>query len=253
MIWHGGITLFPNSVFVNKTAKDKTAGLFQDSQGSIIERAHLKRITTMKVADSGCSSSPEAQPQRGADWPLLKSYDNQSGLDATPGWHTEHLPLKMNCVLAKQALGINPVHTWIHSLSRGYQPARSAHLDRLRKPHHSCSQVTLPSVGCQHLLQRTVQTSPDCYGKSTVNVHNISGSKIRSGRLPLTVCPFLLFSRCNLCGTNIINRYIYKMDMNLSQQIKTFLSKIHENEVGIQNDCRKALEIGDLFGKYKFK
>lgn len=56
-----------------------------------------------------------------------------------------------------------------------------------------------------------------------------------------------------MCGTNIINRYIYKMDMNLSQQIKTFLSKIHENEVGIQNDCRKALEIGDLFGKYKFK
>lgn len=54
-------------------------------------------------------------------------------------------------------------------------------------------------------------------------------------------------------GTNIINRYIYKMDMNLSQQIKTFLSKIHENKVGIQNDCRKVLEIGDLFGKYKFK
>lgn len=40
------------------------------------------------------------------------------------------------------------------------------------------------------------------------------------------------------------------MDMNLSQQIKTFPTQIRENEVGIQNDCGKALEIGDLFGKY---
>lgn len=33
--------------------------------------------------------------------------------------------------------------------------------------------------------------------------------------------------------------------MNLSQQTKTFLSKIHETEVGIQNDYGKVLDIGD--------
>lgn len=151
MTWCGGITLFPSSVFVNKTAKDKTADLFQDSQSSVTERPPSWKNNSYK----GCrllvflvSSFLKPMPQRGADQPLLKSYYNQSGLDTTPGWHTEHLPLKMNSALAKQALGINPVHTWIHSLSRGYQPARSADLDSLWKPHHSCSQVTLPSVGC---------------------------------------------------------------------------------------------------------
>lgn len=201
MTWCGGITLFPSSVFVNKTAKDKTADLFQDSQSNITERPHLERINSYK----GCrlpvflvSSFLKPMPQRGADRPLLKSYYNQSGLDATPGWHTEHLPLKMNSALAKQALGINPVHTCcIHSLSRGYQPARSTYLDSLWKPHHSCSQVTLLSIFYKGLYKLHQIVT----GKSTVNVH-----KVRGRRLLLIVCPFLLSSMYNLCGTNIINR-----------------------------------------------